>query len=280
MILLFKIGFLEISYIDIAEIMLLTFFFYQLYKLMRGTVALKIFIGSLGIYLAYLTFRALEMKLLTAIFEKVIGVGVIAIIVLFQPEIRRFLLMLGRSSMLDKGFSWKFLPMKSSYYDITPIVESVKNLAATNTGALIVCTRTSDLRYYIETGEILEANLSKKLLISIFNKYSPLHDGAVIVSEGKLKAARCILPVSESDDIPTQLGLRHRSALGITEHSDCVVVVTSEESGSISFADHGQLHYDIPQNEIHARLSKLLFPSGDSLSKPVSKINPKFQFSS
>ena len=188
--------------------------------------------------------------------------------------------MLGRSSMLDKGFSWKFLPMKSSYYDITPIVESVKNLAATNTGALIVCTRTSDLRYYIETGEILEANLSKKLLISIFNKYSPLHDGAVIVSEGKLKAARCILPVSESDDIPTQLGLRHRSALGITEHSDCVVVVTSEESGSISFADHGQLHYDIPQNEIHARLSKLLFPSGDSLSKPVSKINPKFQFSS
>ncbi|MBC7389690.1 MAG: TIGR00159 family protein [Opitutaceae bacterium] len=279
MILLFKIGFLELSYIDIAEIMLLTFFFYQLYKLMRGTVALKIFIGSLGIYLAYLVFRALEMKLLTAIFGKVIGVGVIAIIVLFQPEIRRFLLMLGRSSMLDKGFSWKFLPMKSSYYDITPIVESVKNLAATNTGALIVCTRTSDLRYYVETGEILEANLSKKLLISIFNKYSPLHDGAVIVSEGKIKAARCILPVSESDDIPTQLGLRHRSALGITEHSDCVVVVTSEESGSISFADHGQLYYDIPQNEIHARLSKLLFPSGDSLLKPVSKINAKFQFS-
>ena len=246
---------------------------------MRGTVALKIFIGSISIYLAYLIFDALEMKLLTAIFGKVIGVGVIAIIVLFQPEIRRFLLMIGRTTVFNKSFTWKFLPMKSSYYDITPIIEAVKNLAATNTGALIVCTRTSDLRYYVETGEVLDSNLSRKLILSIFNKYSPLHDGAVIVSNGKLRAARCILPVSESDDIPTQLGLRHRSALGITEHSDCVVIVTSEESGSISLADHGQLFYDIPQNEIHARLSKLLFPSGDSMSKQPTKVSPKFQFS-
>lgn len=279
MILLFKIGFLEATWLDIAEISLLTFLFYQLYKLMKGTVALKIFIGSVSIYMAYLLFKALEMSLLTAIFGRIIGVGALALIVLFQPEIRRFLLMIGRSTYLDRGFSFKFLTSKTPYYDITPVVEAVKTLAATSTGALIVFTRTSDLRYYIETGEALDANLSRKLTLAIFNKYSPLHDGAVIISDGKIKAARCILPVSESDDVPTHLGLRHRSALGITENSDCLVLVTSEESGNISIADHGRLSYDVPPNELHSRLSKFLFPPMATVLKKAPKWRPSFQFS-
>jgi uncharacterized protein (TIGR00159 family) len=279
MVLLFKIGFLDATWLDVTEVLLLTFFFYQLYKLMKGTVALKIFIGSVSIYMAYLLFKALEMRLLTAIFGKIIGVGVIALIVLFQPEIRRFLLMIGRSTALDKGISFRFLTSKTSYYDITAVVDAVKTLAATSTGALIVFTRTSDLRYYIETGESLESNLSRKLILSIFNKYSPLHDGAVIISDGRIKAARCILPVSESDDVPTHLGLRHRSALGITENSDCLVLVTSEESGNISIADHGRLAYDVPPNELHARLNKLLFPPMTTVLKKSPKWKHAFQFS-
>ena len=276
---LFDIGFLEANWLDVTEVFLLTFFFYQLYKLMKGTVALKIFIGSLSIYMLYLLFRALEMKLLTAIFGRIIGVGVIALIVLFQPEIRRFLLMLGRSTYLERVLSLRFFTSKTPYYDISSVVDAVKTLAATSTGALIVFTRSSDLRYYVETGEALDANLSRKLILAIFNKYSPLHDGAVIVSDGKIKAARCILPVSESDDVPTHLGLRHRSALGITENSDCIVVVTSEESGNISIADHGRLSYDIPPNELHSRLSKVLFPPVATVLKKAPRWKPYFQFS-
>jgi diadenylate cyclase len=279
MVFLYKIGFLVINWIDVAEVLLLTFLFYQLYKLMRGTVALKIFFGSVSIYVAYLLFKTLEMQLLTAIFSRIIGVGVIALIVLFQPEIRRFLLMIGRNTFLDNTFSFKFFRSKSVQYDISPIVEAIKNMSATNTGSLIVFTRTSDLRYYIETGEVLDATISRKLLISIFNKYSPLHDGAVIVSDGKIKAARCILPVSESDDLPTQLGLRHRSAMGITEHSDSLVIVTSEETGNISIADYGQLFYNIPPNELHAQISKMLFPPSPSILKQSAKFKPSFQYS-
>ncbi len=279
MIFLFKIGFLDATWLDISEVLLLTFFFYQLYKLMKGTVALKIFIGSVSIYMSFLLFKALEMRLLTAIFGRIIGVGVIALIVLFQPEIRRFLLMIGRSTYLDRSISLRFLTSKNPYYDITSVVDAVKTLAATSTGALIVFTRTSDLRYYIETGEALDANLSRKLLLSIFNKYSPLHDGAVIISDAKIRAARCILPVSESDDVPTHLGLRHRSALGITENSDCLVIVTSEESGNISIADQGRLSYDVPPNELHSRLTKLLFPSVSNVLKKSPRWKPSLQFS-
>ena len=279
MIGLFKIGFLDVSWIDVLEVFFLTFLFYQLYKLVRGTVALKIFLGSVSIYIAYLVFKALEMQLLTAIFSRIVGVGVIALIVLFQPEIRRFLLMIGRNTFLDSNTTFRLFGSKTKLYDLLPVVEAIKSLATSNTGALIVFTRTSDLRYYIETGEALDSTLSRKLLISIFNKYSPLHDGSVIISEGRIKAARCILPVSESDDIPTHLGLRHRSALGITEHSDALVVITSEETGNVSICDHGILMYDIPLNEIHSRLSALLFPNSSIKTSPEGKPNSRFQFS-
>jgi uncharacterized protein (TIGR00159 family) len=279
MILVYKIGFLDVTWIDAFEVLFLTFLFYQLYKLMRGTVALKIFIGSVSIYMAYLVFKALEMQLLTAIFSRIVGVGVIALIVLFQPEIRRFLLMLGRNTFLDGSTSYKLFGNKANLFDLSQVVEAIKSLASSNTGALIVFTRTSDLKYYIETGEFLDSTISRKLLLSIFNKYSPLHDGSVIVSEGRIKAARCILPVSESDDIPTHLGLRHRSALGITEHSDALVVIISEETGNVSLCDHGILIYDIPHSEIHSRLSALLFPNSSVKVSPEGKSSPSFQFS-
>jgi diadenylate cyclase len=279
MLFLLKIGFLEVGFVDLAEVVVLTFLFYQLYRLVRGTVALKVFVGSVGFYICYLIFKTLGMELLTAIFGRVVGVGVISLIVLFQPEIRRFLLMLSRSSFIDTIFSMRIFPAKASHYDISPVIEAIKNMASTYTGAIIVFTRTSDLRYYTETGEVLDAAISRKLLLSIFNKYSPLHDGAVIVSDGKIKAARCILPVSESDDLPTNLGLRHRSALGISENSDCLVIVSSEETGKISIADYGQLYYDVPENEIHAKLSRLLFPPSASVLKQSAKLKPRFQFS-
>lgn len=242
MVLLFRIGFLEVSWVDVIDIGLVSVLLYQVYKLIRGSIAVNIFLGILALYLVYLIVRAAEMELLTTILGQFMGVGVLAMIILFQPEIRKFLLFIGRGTEFRENFFKTISSWRNNYqidFDIQQVIEAAKALKATKTGALIVFSRDVALRFYIETGDALNAEVTKRLLLSIFNKNSPLHDGAVIIYKGRIKAARCILPVSENDHLPAQFGLRHRAAVGMSENTDTLVMAISEETGRLILARNG-----------------------------------------
>ncbi len=262
MIFLFSIGFLEIGWIEIIDILLVTVLLYQLYKLLTGSVALKIFLGLLSVYLLYLVVRAAGMELLTIILGQFMGVGVLAAIIVFQPEIRRFLLLIGKTTAFNndrffRGFPWR--REQSEKLSLTPFIEAAKTLAGKNTGALIVFAKSSELKYYAESGDLIDAVISKRLLMSIFNKNSPLHDGAVIISGNRIKAARCILPVSENQDIPASMGLRHRAAIGLTEITDSIVLVVSEETGQIALVRNGEAFRNLSSPDLRIKLNQFLF---------------------
>lgn len=245
--------------IDIALVAALL---YQVYKLLKGSVAIKIFLGFLSIYLIYLLVRALRMELLSEILGQFMGVGVIAAIIIFAPEIRKFLLIIGRSSLLSQDNSWRnFLffwrKKENSAFNISPIIDAIKTLAGSNSGALIVITSNTGLKFYAESGDLLDAELSKRLLISIFNKYSPLHDGAVIIHKGRIKAARCILPVTERE-VPAQFGLRHRAAIGMSEATDALILIVSEETGQISMAKNGKIMHNMSFQEVRETINEYL----------------------
>src|SRR4051812_18161300 len=202
MILIFKIGFLEVSWVDFIDISLVSILLYQIYKLIRGSIAVNIFLGILALYLVYLIVRAAQMELLATILGTFMNVGVLAMIILFQPEIRKFLLVIGRSTEFRENIFKTIANWRHQYhddFDINQIIEASKTLKATKTGALIVFSRDTELKFYAQTGDALDAEVSKRLLLAIFNKNSPLHDGAAIVYKGRVKAARCVLPVSEND---------------------------------------------------------------------------------
>ncbi|RIW17368.1 TIGR00159 family protein [Algoriphagus lacus] len=262
MSLLFKIGFLDISIVNMIDIALVAALLYQVYKLLKGSVAIKIFLGFLSLYLIYLLVRAVRMELLSAILGQFMGVGVIAAIIIFAPEIRKFLLILGRSSIFSDDNVWKDLlffwrKKENSAFNISPIIDATKSLSGSNTGALIVISSTVELKFYAESGDILDAELSKRLLISIFNKYSPLHDGAVIIHKGRIKAARCILPVTERE-VPAQFGLRHRAAIGMSEATDALILVVSEETGQISMMKNGKVLHNLSFQEIREIINDYL----------------------
>ncbi|WP_194777077.1 diadenylate cyclase CdaA [Pararhodonellum marinum] len=261
MILGFKIGFLEISIVNIIDITLVSILLYQVYKLMRGSVAIKIFLGFLSLYLVYLVVNAARMELLSIILGQFMGVGVIAVIILFAPEIRKFLLLIGKSSILSNEnvlqelLFWR--KKETMAFNITPIIDACKTLAGTNTGALMVISRSSELKFYAESGDLIDAVVSKRLLISIFNKYSPLHDGAAIIYNGKVKAARCILPVTERD-LPAHFGLRHRAAIGMSEATDTLILIVSEETGQTSLAKNGKILHNLSFQEVREMLNSYL----------------------
>jgi uncharacterized protein (TIGR00159 family) len=247
---LFKIAFLSIRIIDLVDILLVGFLIFQLWRLIRGSLAYSIFIGLLIIYLISLLTRALDMRLTAQIFGQFIGVGVLALLIVFQPEVRRFLLYIGRGSELGRSSFWRRLNLKrledAFTGDALPdLVPSLHALARKRYGALIVFAQTSRLQLVAATGVPLDAAVSGRLLESIFFKNGPLHDGAVIVADRRIIAAQCILPVSENPNIPVRLGTRHRAAIGITEHSDATVIVVSEETGRISFVREGRIEEDI-----------------------------------
>jgi len=259
-IFLFKIGFLELSWIDILDICFVGLLLFQLYKLMKGSVAVKIFLGFLSLYLFFLVVKAAGMQLLSDILGQFMGVGVLAAIILFQQEIRKFLLLIGKTTTFNrenffKNFSWKKDGAQENV-NITPVIEASKTLSSTNTGALIVFSKSSPLKFYAETGDILDAGVSKRLLVAIFNKSSPLHDGAAIIYENRIKAARCILPVSENDDLPAQFGLRHRAAIGMSETTDTLVLVISEETGQLSVVRNGQIFHNLSTQEVRKKINE------------------------
>ncbi|EIM74513.1 hypothetical protein A3SI_16005 [Nitritalea halalkaliphila LW7] len=261
MTLLFKIGFLEISLVNIIDILLVSALMYQVYKLLKGSVAIKIFLGFLSLYLIYLMVNALRMELLSVILGQFMGVGVIAVIIIFAPEIRKFLMIVGRTSFLSNENVLKELlfwrKRETQAFNISPIIDATKALSGSNTGSLIVLSRNSELKFYAESGDLIDAVVSKRLLISIFNKYSPLHDGAAIIYNGKVKAARCILPVTERD-VPAQFGLRHRAAIGMSEATETLVLIVSEETGQVSLAKNGKLLHNLSFQELREMLNDYL----------------------
>jgi uncharacterized protein (TIGR00159 family) len=257
-----QIGFLTIDWIDILDVLLVAFLLYQVYKLIQGSIANKVFFGYILMYVVYLVAKALEMELLSAILGQFMNVGVLALLIIFQQEIRRFLMMLGRStSIRENAFFKKFYTPKITKENITSlqsIVEATKNMATSKTGALIVIEREDDLKKYIESGDVIDSEVSKRLLLSIFHKNSPLHDGAVIIREGRLAAARCMLPVSESGTISPALGFRHRAAFGMSEQTDAAIVVVSEEKGEISFINHGGIFRNMSVVDLEGKLTDYL----------------------
>ena len=256
----FSIGFLRIGWIDVVDVVLVTALFYQLYKLLTGSVALKVFLGLMSVYLLYLVVKAAGMELLTSILGQFMSVGVLASIILFQQEIRRFLLTIGKATAFDRmlTFPWR-REEPAERVSVTPFVEAAKSLAAKNTGALIAFQMVSDLKFFADSGDLIDATVSKRLLLSIFNKTSPLHDGAVIITDNRLRAARCILPVSENPDVPASLGLRHRAAIGLTEVTDAVVLVVSEETGQMSLVRGGEVFRNLSAADLRARLNEFLY---------------------
>jgi len=274
----FKIGFLDIRWIDILDILLVSVLLYQVYKLLKGSVAVRVLIGFLVLYLAYLVVRAAEMELLAGILGQFMGVGVLAAIIIFSQEIRKFLIVLGKTTFRKDGLIqtvmiWKRKEAREPF-NITPIIEAAKSLSSTNTGALMVFSRNSELKFYADSGDRLDAVLSKRLLISIFNKYSPLHDGAIIIYEGKILAARCILPVSERD-LPANFGMRHRAALGMSEATDSLILAVSEETGQISIIRNGYIDSNLSIPEIRKRILAYLSDkeNAKSKSKPEQEDN-------
>jgi uncharacterized protein (TIGR00159 family) len=246
--------FIEIKFLDILDILLVALLLYELYNLLKGTVAINIFFGIVAFYLLWKLVTALEMQLLSEIFGAFISVGFIALIVVFQPEIRKFLLMLGKPGFMrnkrTRFLFWKFDLNPQLEMDIDPIILACKHFSESKTGALIIITNKSGLEQYVESGEIIDAVVSSGLIENIFFKNSPLHDGAMIISGNKIKAASCVLPVSNNPKIPVKYGLRHRSALGITEQSDALAIIVSEETGRISLAKDGELKTKVELSQL------------------------------
>lgn len=265
MIFAFNIGFLEIDLVDFLDILLFAVLLGQVYLLMRGSVAIKIFLGFLVLYLVYLVVNAADMELLSTVLGQFMGVGVIAVIILFQQEIRKFLLLLGRTHLFRDRSLWENVKSLWSLNgnhkksEVIPIIEAAKALGGSNTGALIVLSRNSELKFYAESGDLLDAKISKRLLMSIFNKFSPLHDGAVIIFDDRIVAARCILPVTERDDLPAQYGLRHRAAVGMSENTDVLVIVVSEETGQFMAVRNGEISHNLSAQELRKVINEYLY---------------------
>lgn len=274
MIYLIQIGFLDFRFVDILDIAAVSFLLFQVYKLMRGSVAVRIFLGFLFLYLIYLVVRAIDMDLLSSILDQFMGVGVIAVIILFQQEIRKFLLMLGKTTIFSRENIFKNFLGRDEDIDtkISQVVEAAKSMGGASTGALIVYSRDSELKFYAESGDLINADLSKRLLLSIFNKYSPLHDGAVIIHRNRIKAARCVLPVTEREDLPAQFGLRHRAAIGMSEATDSLVLIVSEETGQMSVARNGEVFHNLSGQEIIEKIHEYLTEEKKGFSEKVQEL--------
>jgi uncharacterized protein (TIGR00159 family) len=245
----------QVTILDIVDIVLVALILFQLYRLIRGTAAFSIFLGIFLIYISWLVVKTLKMELISALLGQIIGVGVIALIIVFQQEVRRFLLILGNRYITRSRFSFtRFFSYMGEEQDTPGIAEEIvracESMASKKTGALIVVGRKSSLDLFSDGGEMLNAKISAELLETIFFKNSPLHDGAVLIEGGIILAARVPLPVTDQVAIPPHFGMRHRAALGMSEHSDAVVVVVSEETGFITVVISGEMRENITPNEL------------------------------
>lgn len=247
---------------DFVDIFCVALMLYYIYRLMKESRSLNVFIGIMVFIVVWLfVSQILEMRLLGSIMDKLVSVGVIAIIILFQEEIRKFLYNLGAHRRVN-GIIRLFVSGdnkdKVDMESIMPVVMACMNMGKARIGALIVIERISSLDDIVETGDIIDANINQRLIENIFFKNSPLHDGAMVISKKRIRAAGCILPVSHSIDIPKELGLRHRAAMGISQDSDAIGIVVSEETGRISVAIKGQFHLRLSAEQLESILTREL----------------------
>ena len=249
-------GFIHIGIVDIIDIFLVAMMLYYLYRVTRGTNAFSIILGVAMLYLMYVVVRALNMELLSGILGQFIGVGIIAVVVIFQPEIRRFLQMLGlqQNQRISRLFSGE---NNEDDLDVDSLVKACVDMSETKTGALIVLQQTSDLSLMAEGGIAVDAKVSPSLLENLFFKNSPLHDGAIIINRNRVVAARCILPSTQSQ-VPKSYGTRHRAALGMSEVSDAIILVVSEETGALSIAQGGVIQRNIEPDKFKSVLVRRL----------------------
>lgn len=250
---------IEFGIKDFIDILLVACLLYYLYKLMKASGSINVFSGIMVFILVWLIVsQVLEMKLLGSIFDKLVNVGVIALIVIFQKEIRHFLFTLGSHNHANALVRFFTRGKKNAIQqdDMMPIVMACMNMAKQKVGALIVIEHRVALNEVIQTGDAIDARINQRLIENIFFKNSPLHDGAMVISKGRIKAAGCILPVSHNLDIPKELGLRHRAAMGISQVSDAHAIIVSEETGSISVAHEGKFYLHLTPEELERILNK------------------------
>jgi uncharacterized protein (TIGR00159 family) len=256
------VDFINFTFFDLLDILLAAFLLYQLYRIVYGTPAIRIFIGITAVYLVWKLVDAFHMEVLTEILGQFIGIGFLLLVIVFQQEIRRFLLMIGSATFSRRRRFFKQLLMlrktknESDSDLIDPIVLACQNMSSTSTGALIVLTQNTPLSNYSRTGTFIDARITSTLLESIFSKNSPMHDGAVIISNDRIEGAGAILPVSDNTNLPARFGLRHRAALGICEKSDAICIVVSEETGQIVVA-HGSKLKPTDIGELKSKLIRL-----------------------
>lgn len=245
---------------DLIDILLVATMLFYLYRTMKDSGTLNIFIGVLAFVISWaVMYKILDMRLIGTIMDKFIDIGLFIIVILFQDQIKRFLTELG--SHKGWGFIAKAFRHKNHEDDaqrwIIPVVYACMSMAKSKTGALIVVQQQLPLEDYERTGDMIDANINTRLIENIFFKNSPLHDGALIIANGKVKSAGCILPVSHDTSLPRYLGLRHRSALGIAQATDAVAIVVSEETGHISYAYKGEIHLKLTSTELEHALANL-----------------------
>ncbi|MCP9613001.1 diadenylate cyclase CdaA [Coprobacter tertius] len=244
---------------DIVDIILVALLLYNIYKLMKDSGTINIFAGVMAFIGVWIVVtQILDMKLMGAIMDKFISVGVLILVILFQDEIRRFLVELGSHKRWRFFFKLFFTDKEKNqnHAFILPIVYACMNMAKSKTGALIVIQKDIALTQFVQTGDIINANVNTRLIESIFFKNSPLHDGAVIIADNRIVAASCILPVSHSQDIPKSFGLRHRSGLGISQESDATAIIVSEETGNITVARNGRFYPKLSGKDLENLLSE------------------------
>lgn len=258
-------AFISVRFLDILDIALVALLLYQLYRLIKGTVAFNIVIGLFSLYLLWVIVKALNMELLGSIMGQFIGVGVLALIIVFHPEIRRFLVFIGtnynvnRILSIDKLFGTTQSEILNRE-QIDNIVDACVAMAKSETGALIVISRKSELNEQINTGEKINSKITSALIRTIFFKNSPLHDGAIIIKENKIAAVGCILPITQKE-LDKMFGLRHRAAIGITESTDAVAIVVSEERGTMSFIKGGEIIQNISEEVLVSLLEENIITS-------------------
>ena len=252
--------FIEFSLLDVLDILLVATLLYYIYKLLKGTVAINIVIGIAFIFFIWKITQALKMEMLSGILGYLLSGGVIALIIVFQQEIRKFLLMIGTTNFTNKRSflkQLKFLQTEiGSEIDSEVILEACKSLSKSKTGALIVIERTNALDFLINTGDTMNALVNEAILESIFYKNSPLHDGALIIRDNFIVATRVVLPISDSAKIPARFGLRHRAAIGVSEKTDAVCLLVSEETGEISYIKDGGFELYSNYEELNEKLKK------------------------
>lgn len=264
MLLIHSIFFITFGVTDAIDVLLVAIMLYLLYNMVKGTSAVNIFIGLALVYFLWIVIRALDLKLLSSILGKFVNVGVIAVMVVFQQEIRKFLLYIGSNEYI-RSRNWRNLfsfTMSANSgginLDVDAIINACFAMSETKTGALIVIAKRTDLKFYINTGEAVDSALTSRMLENIFYKNSPLHDGAVIISNNRIVAARCVLPVTEKENFPANFGMRHRAAVGITETTDAIAITVSEQTGAVSLTVNAEINSNLTPEKLRFLIEKLI----------------------